>query len=76
MSAQTKVTSFGQLKAGCVIKIYPKGKYGISHYYESEYALACSGDEQHWKTQETAFAISRTIRDVFGRTKEVLLLNP
>ena len=54
MSAQTKVTSFGQLKAGCVIKIYPKGKYGISHYYESEYALACSGDEQPLTSYEKA----------------------
>lgn len=56
MSAQTKVTSFGQLKAGCVIKIYPKGKYGISHYYESEYALACSGDEQPLTSYEKAGA--------------------
>lgn len=54
MSAQTKVTSFGQLKAGCVIKIYPKGSYGISHYYESEYALACSGDEQPLTSYEKA----------------------
>ena len=54
VSAQTKVTSFGQLKAGCVIKIYPKGKYGISHYYESEYALACSGDEQPLTSYEKA----------------------
>lgn len=54
MSAQTIVTSLGQLKAGCVIKIYPKGSYGISHYYESEYALACSGDEQPLTSYEKA----------------------
>ena len=30
MSAQTKVTSVNQLKAGCVIKIYPKDKFGLS----------------------------------------------
>lgn len=41
MSAQTKVTSVNQLKAGCVIKIYPKDKFGYS-----DEALACSGDGQ------------------------------
>ena len=46
MSAQTKVTSASQLKAGSVIKIYPKEGYGTSHYGESNYALACSGDGQ------------------------------
>ena len=44
MSAQTKVTSLSQLKAGSVIKIYPKDSNGTSHYGESKYALACSGD--------------------------------
>lgn len=46
MSAQTKVTSLSQLKAGSVIKIYPKNSNGTSHYGESKYALACSGDGQ------------------------------
>lgn len=41
MSAQIKVTSVNQLKAGCVIKIYPKDKFGYS-----DEALACSGDGQ------------------------------
>ena len=43
MSAQTKVTSLSQLKAGSVIRIYPKDREG-SHYGESEFALACSGN--------------------------------
>lgn len=42
MSAQTKVTSASQLKAGCVIKIYPYSDY----YGDRDYALACSGDGQ------------------------------
>ena len=42
MSAQTKVTSANQLKAGCVIKIYPYSDY----YGDKDYALACSGDGQ------------------------------
>ena len=42
MSAQTKVTSANQLKAGCVIKIYPYSDY----YGDRDYALACSGDGQ------------------------------
>lgn len=42
MSAQTKVTSASQLKAGCVIKIYPYSDY----YGDKDYALACSGDGQ------------------------------
>ena len=46
MSAQIKVTSVSQLKAGSVIKIYPKDSDGTSHYGESKYALACSGDDQ------------------------------
>ena len=45
MSAQTKVTSANQLKAGCVIKIYPKERYQ-DHYDDKDYALACSGDGQ------------------------------
>ena len=45
MSAQTKVTSDNQLKAGCVIKIYPKERYQ-DHYDDKDYALACSGDGQ------------------------------
>ena len=44
MSAQTKVTGLSQLKAGSVIKIYPKDSNGTSNYGESKYALACSGD--------------------------------
>ena len=54
MSAQTKVTSDSQLKAGSVIKIYPKGRYGTSHYGESKYALACSGDGQSLTSYEKA----------------------
>ena len=54
MSAQTKVTSASQLKAGSVIKIYPKGGYGTSHYGESNYALACSGDGQPLTSYEKA----------------------
>ena len=54
MSAQTKVTSVNQLKAGCVIKIYPKGNYGTSNYGESKYALACSGDGQSLTSYEKA----------------------
>ncbi len=42
MSAQTKVTNANQLKAGCVIKIYPYSDY----YGDRDYALACSGDGQ------------------------------
>ncbi len=44
MSAQTKVTSLSQLKAGSVIKIYPRDSEGTSRYAESDYALACSDD--------------------------------
>lgn len=54
MSAQTKVTSLSQLKAGCVIKIYPKDSDGTSHYGESKYALACSGDGQSLTSYEKA----------------------
>lgn len=54
MSAQTKVTSVSQLKAGCVIKIYPKGRYGTSHYGESNYALACSSDGKFLTSYEKA----------------------
>lgn len=53
MSAQTKVTSASQLKAGSVIKIYPKGRYGTS-YGESSKALACSGDGQPLTSYEKA----------------------
>ena len=45
MSAQTKVTSANQLKAGCVIKIYPTYD-GEDLYGDSNSALACSGDGQ------------------------------
>lgn len=45
MSAQTKVTSASQLKAGCVIKIYPTYD-GEDLYGDSNSALACSGDGQ------------------------------
>ena len=54
MSAQTKVTSLSQLKAGSVIKIYPKDSNGTSHYGESKYALACSGDDQPLTSYEQA----------------------
>ena len=54
MSAQTKVTSLSQLKAGSVIKIYPKDSDGTSHYGESKYALACSGDRQPLTSSEEA----------------------
>ena len=54
MSAQTKVTSLSQLKAGSVIKIYPKDSNGTSHYGESKYALACSGDGQSLTSSEKA----------------------
>ena len=54
MSAQTKVMSVSQLKAGCVIKIYPKGNYGTSNYGESKYALACSCDWQSLTSYEKA----------------------
>ena len=54
MSAQTKVTSLSQLKAGSVIKIYPKDSNGTSHYGESKYALACSGDGQPLTSYEKA----------------------
>ena len=54
MSAQTKVTSISQLKAGSVIKIYPKDSDGTSHYGESKYALACSGDGQSLTSYEKA----------------------
>ena len=54
MSAQTKVTSLSQLKAGCVIKIYPKDSDGTSHYGEAKYALACSGDGQSLTSYEKA----------------------
>lgn len=39
MSAQTKVTSLSQLKAGSVIKIYPK-----DHYGDNDFSLACDGE--------------------------------
>ena len=54
MSAQTKVTSLSLLKAGSVIKIYPKDSDGTSHYGESKYALACSGDGQSLTSYEKA----------------------
>ena len=54
MSAQTKVTGLSQLKAGSVIKIYPKDRKGTSHYGESKYALACSGDGQSLTYYEKA----------------------
>lgn len=54
MSAQTKVTSLSLLKAGSVIKIYPKDSNGTSHYGESKYALACSGDGQSLTSFEKA----------------------
>ena len=54
LSAQTKVTSTSQLKAGSVIKIYPKDSDGASHYGESNNALACSGDEQPLTSYEKA----------------------
>lgn len=54
MSAQTKVTSLSQLKAGSVIKIYPKKSNDTSHYGESKYALACSGDGQSLTSYEKA----------------------
>ena len=54
MSAQTKVTILSQLKAGSVIKIYPKDSNGTSHYGESKYALACSGDGQPLTSYEKA----------------------
>ena len=54
MSAQTKVTGLSQLKAGSVIKIYPKDRKGTSHYGESKYALACSGDGQSLTSYEKA----------------------
>ena len=54
MSAQTKVTSASQLRAGSVIKIYPKDSDGASHYGESKYALACSGDKQSLTSYEKA----------------------
>ena len=54
MSAQTKVTSISQLKAGSVIKIYPKDSDGTSHYGEAKYALACSGDGQSLTSYEKA----------------------
>ena len=54
MSAQTKVTSVSQLKAGSVIKIYPKDSDGTSHYGEAKYALACSGDGQSLTSYEKA----------------------
>ena len=54
MSAQTKVTSLRQLKAGCVIKIYPKDSNGTSHYGENEMALACSGNGQYLTSCEKA----------------------
>ena len=54
MSAQTKVTGLSQLKAGSVIKIYPKEGYGTSHYGESKYALACSGYRQPLTSLEKA----------------------
>lgn len=53
MSAQIKVTSVSQLKAGSVIKIYPKGRYGTS-YGESSKALACSGDGRPLTSYEKA----------------------
>lgn len=90
MSAQTKVTGLSQLKAGSVIKIYPKEGYGTSHYGESKYALACSGYRQPltslekqaletsglWKMQEMAITILRTTMDAIGRIKELRLQNP
>ena len=54
MSAQTKVTSVSQLKAGSVIKIYPKDRNGTSHYGESDYALACNGNWERLTSYENA----------------------
>lgn len=45
MCARNKVTSIEQLKAGDIIKIYPRN-YGDDYCYNlGTYALACSGDE-------------------------------
>ena len=54
VSAQTKVTSLSQLKAGSVIKIYPKDSNGTSHYGESKLALACSGNGKSLTSYEKA----------------------
>lgn len=54
--AQTKVTSLSQLKAGCVIKIYPKSSDGTSHYGDSKLALACSGNGKDLTSYEKAGA--------------------
>ena len=54
ISAQIKVTSLSQLKAGNVIKIYPKDSNGTSHYGESKYALACSGNQNSLTSYEKA----------------------
>ena len=54
ISAQVKVTSLSQLKAGSVIKIYPKDRNGTSHYGESKYALACSGNGKDLTSFERA----------------------
>lgn len=40
LSAQVKVTSLSQLKAGDIIVIYPKDSNGTSHYGETDLALA------------------------------------
>ena len=54
VSAQIKVTSLSQLKAGSVIKIYPKDSDGTSHYGESSKALACSGNGKYLTSYEKA----------------------
>ena len=54
ISAQVKVTSLSQLKAGSVIKIYPKDNNGTSHYGESNKALACSGNGKDLTSYERA----------------------
>lgn len=54
ISAQVKVTSLSQLKAGSVIKIYPKDSDGTSHYGDSKLALACNGDGKELTSYEKA----------------------
>ena len=52
--AQVQVTSLSQLKTGVMIKIYPKNSNGTSHYGDSQYALACSGNGQALTSYEYA----------------------
>lgn len=51
-----KVVSLGQLTAGSVIKIYPRGDSSHNYYAQTNMAVACGGDGQSLTSYEEAGA--------------------